>query len=183
MSNFTENEIKNSFIRLLEKKPLKSITIRDIVDDCGINRSSFYYHFQDIPALLEKIIQENSEAIIRKNANGTLPECMRGVIGFLLMHKKSVIHIYKAVDRETFEQWSLQSCSYFVSFYLDHLPDIESVSEKTRARIEQFYLYLIFGFLQKWINRGLPEKETAEFLLMLERSCDFEELKEKFKDE
>ena len=76
MASFTENAIKRSFIRLLEKKPLKSITIRDIVDDCGINRSSFYYHFQDIPALLERIIQEGSDSIIRKNANGTIAECM-----------------------------------------------------------------------------------------------------------
>ena len=183
MSNFTEKAIKRSFIGLLEKKPLKFITIKDIVDDCGINRSSFYYHFEDIPALLEEIIQENSEAIIRKNANGTLPECMRGVIGFLLMHKKSVIHVYKAVDRETFETWSLQSCTYFVSSYLNQAQGSAELPAVMRARIEQFYLYLIFGFLQKWIARGLPERETGDFLLLLEKTCDIEELKEKFKDE
>ena len=105
MASFTENAIKRSFIRLLEKKPLKSITIRDIVDDCGINRSSFYYHFQDIPALLERIIQEGSDSIIRKNANGTIAECMEGVIRFLLRYKKSVLHVYKAVDREMFQEW------------------------------------------------------------------------------
>jgi AcrR family transcriptional regulator len=56
MSNFTKEAIKQSFIKLLEARPLKQITVRDIVEDCGINRNSFYYHFPDVPTLLEEII-------------------------------------------------------------------------------------------------------------------------------
>ena len=55
MANFTEREIKRSFIKLLNEKPLSKISVRDIVEDCGINRNSFYYHFQDIPTLIKDI--------------------------------------------------------------------------------------------------------------------------------
>ena len=172
MSNFTENAIKRSFIRLLEKKQLKNITIRDIVDDCGINRSSFYYHFQDIPALLEKIIQEGSDSIIRKNANGTIVECMEGVIRFLQRYQKSVIHVYKAVDREVFEKWMEHSCDYFVSSYLDHALAGMNIEEETRGMIKQFYLYLVTGFMIKWIESDLDEKRISEFLTLLEKTGD-----------
>ena len=45
MSNFTKNAIKASFVKLLNEQPLNKISVRSIVEDCGINRNSFYYHF------------------------------------------------------------------------------------------------------------------------------------------
>ena len=41
MANFTEKAIKASFLKLLNERPLTKITVRDIVEDCGINRNSF----------------------------------------------------------------------------------------------------------------------------------------------
>ncbi len=54
MPSFTKKAIMESFLRLAGKKPLDKITVRDIVDDCGINRNTFYYYFQDIYAVLEE---------------------------------------------------------------------------------------------------------------------------------
>ncbi len=54
MPSFTKKAIMDSFLHLMEKKPLDKITVRDIVDDCGINRNTFYYYFQDIYAVLEE---------------------------------------------------------------------------------------------------------------------------------
>jgi len=58
MPNFTKMAIKSTFIKLLNEKPLSQITVKDIVEECGVNRNSFYYHFQDIPALVEEIVTE-----------------------------------------------------------------------------------------------------------------------------
>ena len=63
MANFTEKAIKASFLKLLNERPLTKITVRDIVEDCGINRNSFYYHYRDIPALLEELITEQADTI------------------------------------------------------------------------------------------------------------------------
>ena len=58
MPNFTKKAIKETFVALLDERPLNRITVKDIVEACGINRNSFYYHFEDLPALLEEIIAE-----------------------------------------------------------------------------------------------------------------------------
>ena len=65
MANFTKQAIKASFMKLLSQKPLNKISVRDIVEDCGINRNSFYYHFQDIPSLLGEIVTEQTDQLIR----------------------------------------------------------------------------------------------------------------------
>ena len=66
MANFTKNAIKSSFLKLLNERPLSQITVKDIVSDCGVNRNTFYYYFEDIPKLIEDIVLENAEHIINE---------------------------------------------------------------------------------------------------------------------
>ena len=47
MASFTKKAIRDSFVKLLNEKPLSQITIRDIVDDCGVNRNTFYYYYPE----------------------------------------------------------------------------------------------------------------------------------------
>ena len=43
-SELTKKAINQAFLEILEKKPLDKITVRDITENCGINRNTFYYH-------------------------------------------------------------------------------------------------------------------------------------------
>lgn len=172
MSNFTKDAIKKSFRRLLESRQLKDITIRDIVDDCGINRSSFYYHFQDIPALLEDLVLEGIDTIIQRNAGGTLSECIQGIIAFLLKNKRTVHHVYRAVSRDTFEQWMDHACKYFITSFLDRQECAAGLDPATRKLMNQYYIYLLSGFLLKWIARGLEEDRAEAFMKLLEALGD-----------
>ena len=52
-NELTKKAMVQAFIQLLAEKPFKKITISDITDSCGINRMTFYYHFEDIYALLD----------------------------------------------------------------------------------------------------------------------------------
>ncbi|MDQ0257742.1 AcrR family transcriptional regulator [Evansella vedderi] len=54
----TRKLIMDSFIELSSKKEFKDITIKDITTEAMINRATFYYHFEDIYDLLEKVLSE-----------------------------------------------------------------------------------------------------------------------------
>jgi AcrR family transcriptional regulator len=54
----TRKLIMDSFIELSSKKEFKDITIKDITSEAMINRATFYYHFEDIYDLLEKVLSE-----------------------------------------------------------------------------------------------------------------------------
>ncbi len=54
----TRKLIMDAFIELSEKKEFKDITIKDITTEAMINRATFYYHFEDIYDLLEKVLSE-----------------------------------------------------------------------------------------------------------------------------
>lgn len=54
----TRKFIMDAFIELSGKKEFKDITIKDITTEAMINRATFYYHFEDIFDLLEKVLSE-----------------------------------------------------------------------------------------------------------------------------
>lgn len=54
----TDRDITNAFLTLLNTKAFEKITVSDIIDAAMINRSTFYQHFQDKYAILEKLQQK-----------------------------------------------------------------------------------------------------------------------------
>ena len=54
----TRKLIMDSFMELSGKKEFKDITVKDITTEAMINRATFYYHFEDIYDLLEKVLSE-----------------------------------------------------------------------------------------------------------------------------
>ena len=67
MSDITKRAISASLKKLLCEKKLNKITVQDIADDCGINRQTFYYHFQDIYDLVEWTCIEDTEKVLKEN--------------------------------------------------------------------------------------------------------------------
>ncbi len=50
-----EGKIINAFMELYSKKPIEKISIKKITDLAGLNRGTFYLHYQDIYDLLAQI--------------------------------------------------------------------------------------------------------------------------------
>ena len=53
MKHQMKDTIADAFILLAKQKSIDKITVKDLVDHCGISRQSFYYHFQDILDVIE----------------------------------------------------------------------------------------------------------------------------------
>ena len=47
----TKRTFAASLKRIMGKKPFSKITVSEIIQDCNMNRKTFYYHFEDIYAL------------------------------------------------------------------------------------------------------------------------------------
>lgn len=46
---------------LLLEKQIKKLTVKDIVEECGITRQTFYYHFEDIAALFRWMLEQDTQ--------------------------------------------------------------------------------------------------------------------------
>lgn len=160
MSNFTEKAIKDAFWKLLSEQPLSQISVRAIVEECGINRNSFYYHFQDIPSLIEEIITETADALIEKYPSiSSIEEAVEVALKFTLDNKKAVLHICNSVNRNIYEQYLMKICEYVVTSYFDTVfkKDIDNVNENDCEIMIQFTKCELFGLFVDWINQGMRD--------------------------
>lgn len=164
MPNFTRQAIKASFMKLLNERPLSQITVKDIVEDCGINRNSFYYHFADLPALVEEIIKEDIDRVIQNYPRvESLEECLDVALAFGLKNKKAAYHIFNSVNRGILEQHLLNMCEYAVTKYIETaFPDVP-VDEESRKLIIRHYKCACFGQIIDWMNSGMKDDLIEQF--------------------
>ena len=158
MASFTRKAIIKSFIKLLEEKPLKQITIRDIVDDCGINRNTFYYHFDSIPDLIENILEEGSRNILSGNKDiKTIEDCLNVVADAIVKNRTLVLHIYKSANRELFEEYHWRLCDHVVHAYVDKTLNESGISETDQRIITGYIKSLVYGVASGWLENGLKD--------------------------
>ncbi len=62
----TKRTLAGSLKKLVEQKSLSRITISELCRDCGLNRKTFYYHFDDIQSLLKWMLEQEAENVIKK---------------------------------------------------------------------------------------------------------------------
>ena len=54
----TKNQLKLGLAKLMQQKSIKEITVKELVNEVDINRSTFYLHYTDIYDLLHSIEDE-----------------------------------------------------------------------------------------------------------------------------
>ena len=170
MSTFTKREIKNTFLEMLEEMPLNQITVKALVEKCGINRNSFYYHYQDIPALIEEIVTEDANEIISSYASiESMQMGLKAILEFGSKKRKAILHIFNSVNRDIFEQYLWKVCDYIVKQYLKPILSSGHLSEFDQEIFIKFYKCECFGFAMDWLNNGMEEDSQAQ----IDHFCDF----------
>ena len=162
MPNFTRKAIKETFLRQLGERPLGQITVKDIVEECGINRNSFYYHFEDLPALVEEILRERVDSLIQ--IHPTISSIEQGfdvVVEMLMQNKRAIYHIYNSLSRDVFERYLMEICLYTVN--VDAALAGQPVAETDRAVIIRYHKCVCFGSVIDWLSGGMKEDITAFF--------------------
>ena len=156
MANFTQREIKKSFIKLLNERPYNKITVRDIVEDCGINRNSFYYHFQDIPALIESIFIEETDKILHDHPKiESLETITDSLFELAINNKAALLHLFHSANRSMYEQYAMKLCQELVTKFVDSaFPEVEVDPNIRRICIESFKC-MLFGFCIDWSTDNL----------------------------
>ena len=167
MSNLTKEAIKNSFLKLLNERPLTRITVREIAADCGINRNSFYYHYHDIPEMMEEIVKDEAAALIAAYPDiSSLEECVEAVFSFIFENRRAINHIYHSVRREVFEQYLMRICDYTVTTWFDAaFPDGGSGRNDDvvdRSMVLRFIRYEVCGACIDFMNEGMPPEAIEE---------------------
>ena len=170
MSDITKRAISASLKKLLREKKLNKITVQDIADDCGINRQTFYYHFQDIYDLVEWTCIEDTEKVLKENRTyATWQEGFLAVFYLAKEDKTFIENIYRSVSLELLEQYLYRLVYPLLKNVVDEKAKNYTVRDENKKYIADFYKYAFVGIMLDWVRDGMQEdpKRIVERISLL----------------
>lgn len=158
MSDITKRAMSAALKNLLKEKKLNKITVQDIADECGINRQTFYYHFQDIYDLVEWTCIEDTEKVLKENRTyDTWQEGFLSVFDLAKKDKTFIDNIYRSVSLEMLEQYLYRLIYPLLKNVVDEKANGQTVREENKKYIADFYKYAFVGVLLEWIRNDMAE--------------------------
>ena len=154
--NITKRVIREAFVELLNERALSKITVKDITDRCGINRNTFYYHYQDVPALVEEICSIQVDRIVQD---------------YPTLNSRAIAHLYYSDNRSTYVSALWRICEQAVRTYVDTVFPEDELSGRDREIIIRYHKCECFGLIIDWISNGMREDilEDMHRLLLLRK--------------
>ena len=158
MAKKTQKFIMSTFMQLLESESLDKITVRDIVEECEINRNTFYYHYSDIYDLLDDVFRVETEKFMSEDVdeNTTFGEEYERAACFVLKYKKAILHIYDSKKRDVLQNYLETLAFSFISRFVKKEADGYGLPDEDIDYITGFYTHAIVGNTLGWIKRKLP---------------------------
>ena len=160
----TEQLIIKTFLELVDEKSLDKITIQDIADQCGINRNTFYYHFDDIYSLIEQIFKARLNTIETMFEEGaSWDECSKVAVNFLIENRRAIRHIAFSMSRSQLDHYLFVVFKkIFTEYLLDNF--IVDISDEKFDNLILFYTYAIMGCIDHNFIENNNDIELEELL-------------------
>ena len=157
----TDARIRDYVLRELITRPISSVTVREVCDAVGINRSSFYLHYPDIYALMDAICDEKLSEL-----SAQYSEVHSDGAGFnpLTYLELSAAHIY--TNQEFYRIYLRDRVERDIEQHL--IPIVRDVitpyfrktahlSEREAIYHISFYNTGILAIIRQWLGDGCPE--------------------------
>ncbi len=163
----TKKAIADGFKALMAKKPFEKITISDITSFCGLNRQTFYYHFQDKYELLNHIFY--NEVITIMNSELTFENWSDKLLEVLVVIKNSSKFYSNALNTEygnEFRNYLFSVSTDIFNSIIDKITQGYYLEPLDKQFISEFFSYGIAGTIIKWVTTGMKKSPESIVLNM-----------------
>ncbi len=168
--NNTSGRMSAALLKLLDQKPLDKISIRELCDEAGVNRSTFYTHYDSINDILEETRTSIVDAFIadqqRRKAAGLDEDVLTDYLELIKRHR----NFYKVHMETTSPLAFTEIFSERIMKRLEAMAEAGgSVDEKRVQYMARYYLLGIFAVIKKWVDEGC--KDSVEYIHGIIHEC------------
>ncbi len=159
----TKHTLVTSLKKLMETKPLSKITISEICNGCGMNRKTFYYHFEDIYDMLRWMLEQEALEVVKQfDLLTDYEEVIRFIIDYVDANDHILSCVYDAMGREGMKRFFLSDFHISISVIIEGIEKAMniSVSQNYKQFLCDFYTNALSGILIDWfLDRTMRTKE------------------------
>ena len=190
-STITKRAIADSLKELTKTKTFDKISVKDLSEKCGINRQTFYYHFEDKFALLKWIYETDLldkylQDVNFDNWNIKLELILTDMAADKQFYTNTINHTENYIQEYLLVQ--AQKIFEQAIAVIDESANDEariSVSDAQRNFIARFFAYGSCGIIIEWVSHGMEETPSyiSNSMKTLKELCEkasYDYLSEKF---
>ena len=175
--------MNQALVELLYKKDYEYITIKEICKRAGVNRSTFYLHYDNVDDLLLETIeninkrflsyfQEDDNTIQNKlndeDKNNLIfikPEYLLPYLNYI----KENLVIFQVSAKHPYIMQSQKKYNMLKANVLFPIFSKFNISEKERKYFSEYYINGVYAIIEEWIKEGC--KEEVEFISNIIIKC------------
>ena len=167
----TAAKMDEALITLLEKKDFEYITIKEICDTAGVNRSTFYLHYDNTSDLLKEttryIIDKHLAyyEIDKERISLQFETCKREELLFItdryLVPYLTFIKDNQRLFKVSIQQFNSLNMGEVYDRMFEHIftPVLERfhIPENQRSYMIKFYLTGVFAIIMEWLDKNCSD--------------------------
>lgn len=178
----TAVRMDEAFLALLEKKDFAYITVKEICEAAGVNRSTFYLHYETIADLLsESVIHMNeqflaymkrdSQTFVTKLRDCPLdelylitPEYLTPYLGYIEQHKR----LFRTATENAAVLELDKSYERMLRHVFMPILDRYGVPEQDRPYLMAFYIHGLMAIISEWLKNDCADS-IADVVNVIQR--------------
>ena len=142
-SSETKLKMAEALKKLVNYKAFSKITVGDIVTECGLNRNSFYYHFENMFDLLYWTYDQEIQNIVTsfQKANADYTQSFEFILSYIDQNINLCQAAYESLGENDLENMIERDLKIFLTVSVAHITD------ELKIEISEDYKnFLIFNF-------------------------------------
>lgn len=154
-SMYTKTALSNALKKRMETKPFSKITVSDIIADCGLNRKTFYYHFEDMRDLLRWTLRHEAINVVESFDFATdNKEAILFVVDYLEQNQHMLNCVYDAVGSGELRMFLYEDFKKIARKIITTAENQlgKRISEEYKDLLASFYTDGIVGIIIEWLN-------------------------------
>ena len=152
--------IADTFMQLSREKNVDKITVKDLVERCGISRQTFYYHFQDILEVIEWSAEQAFQKLLERSMETDDAEAV--FQDFITASDEASAMLRKLLNsqkREQVERLMVRSVRAYLQELIRRKGPIADIPYEDAEAALSFCTYGIVGLLLEYCEKKDVDRE------------------------
>ncbi len=168
MASGTKEALASALRQMMKVKPIDKVTVKDIVEICGVNRQTFYYHFDDVDDLLEWVFEADSDRVFpREVVYDRWAEDMMIYFDYLVSNSSFTLNVYNSNSRLYMLRYLKERMAFCIRSFAEIASEGKNIDRQDFEFVVEFYANCAIGFISQWMDLGMqfPKEITRERIL------------------
>lgn len=164
--------MNQALVELLNKKDFDFITIKEICEKAGVNRSTFYLHYENVNDLLEECIENSNKQFIsyfNESTNDFIEKVKKAdkqdlvlispnyLIPYLTYIKENKI-LYLVAVKKSIQMGSIKKYNLMYEHIFAPIMNKYEINKKQQPYFMAYYINGVSAIVEEWIKNGCKDE-------------------------